>query len=254
MNAGDLPFASRGTTSALARIIRGQFDMKEHFSAELKDLLRRVLTPSPNARISLDEVFEHPWVKHQFPQRELGDLRAGTALAASPTEVAAAITEAADAVVSTDESAQSQTRVALPTPAMTGEDCEMVHDLLRHKSFTTLAFVERKSNTRFGIRGEPNDVVVALLSILKGLDVHVEQKVYFTLKATLEAEGDLLTFSLTIQSLKDHPGITVVEVRRGRGSTLRFHACYRSILSQISGRCDQSLLLKYEQPEETYDF
>lgn len=45
----------------------GVFPMDEDLSAEAQDLLLRMLTPSPKARISMEEVFHHPFV-HKYAQ------------------------------------------------------------------------------------------------------------------------------------------------------------------------------------------
>lgn len=46
----------------LERIINGKYFFKEELSNEVKDLIFKLLKVNPNDRISLDDVFNHPWI------------------------------------------------------------------------------------------------------------------------------------------------------------------------------------------------
>ena len=60
---GRSPFDSHSQYETKSKIKQGQYQFPEHLSAECKDLIRRILQNVPAIRISLREIFEHPWIK-----------------------------------------------------------------------------------------------------------------------------------------------------------------------------------------------
>lgn len=57
MVTGYLPFHASGNKQELCqKIVRGQFECPEGLSAEVTDLLHRMLTVDPAARITFDEI------------------------------------------------------------------------------------------------------------------------------------------------------------------------------------------------------
>jgi len=67
MVAGFLPFhSSAGNKQELCqRIMAGTYTAPEAMSPALKDLLSRMLTTDPDARIKFDQVWSHAWVRNQ---------------------------------------------------------------------------------------------------------------------------------------------------------------------------------------------
>lgn len=68
--AAVLPFAKRGDDRAnnlvrlqqlFPRIVAGQYQPPRRASESCKDLLKRMLTPDPNLRITTDGIMQHPW-------------------------------------------------------------------------------------------------------------------------------------------------------------------------------------------------
>jgi serine/threonine protein kinase len=66
---GEVPFRSKTRDDLKAMIIKKDifFDssnekIHSHFSGELKDLLKKMLMKKPSQRISIPEIFEHPWM------------------------------------------------------------------------------------------------------------------------------------------------------------------------------------------------
>jgi serine/threonine protein kinase len=63
MLTGTLPFQAIGASELNRRILRGQFMLPEYLSAEAADLIRQMLTLSPERRVTLDGIRAHPWLR-----------------------------------------------------------------------------------------------------------------------------------------------------------------------------------------------
>jgi serine/threonine-protein kinase SRK2 len=70
MHAAVLPFAKRGDDRAnnlvrlqqlFPRIVAGQYQPPRRASDVCRDLLKRMLTPDPNHRITAPQIMQHPW-------------------------------------------------------------------------------------------------------------------------------------------------------------------------------------------------
>jgi len=65
--AGALPFDEARLPALYEKIKTGQYHMPYHFSDPVKDLISRMLTLDPIARITVSEVLKHPWVTAGMP-------------------------------------------------------------------------------------------------------------------------------------------------------------------------------------------
>lgn len=65
--AGYLPFDDNNTTSLFAKIKTANYIMPHHFSPEVKDLISRMLTVDPVARITINQIKAHPWYNVDVP-------------------------------------------------------------------------------------------------------------------------------------------------------------------------------------------
>eukprot|EP01026_Neomeris_dumetosa_P058178 TRINITY_DN5397_c0_g1_i4.p1 TRINITY_DN5397_c0_g1~~TRINITY_DN5397_c0_g1_i4.p1 ORF type:complete len:392 (-),score=44.34 TRINITY_DN5397_c0_g1_i4:221-1396(-) len=66
ITAAALPFDEPNVQLLFRAILRGQFDIPQNFSPELKDLLKRMICVDPSSRITIAEMREHPWVKIDY--------------------------------------------------------------------------------------------------------------------------------------------------------------------------------------------
>ncbi|EDQ91153.1 uncharacterized protein MONBRDRAFT_14904, partial [Monosiga brevicollis MX1] len=62
MLTGKLPFPSHNVTTLHALILDQAYDVPDHFSPELVDLLSRILTAKPKDRICMSDLRAHPWI------------------------------------------------------------------------------------------------------------------------------------------------------------------------------------------------
>jgi calcium-dependent protein kinase len=45
-------------------IIEADYEMTESVSDEAKDLIKKMLQPNPNQRLTIPEIFAHPWMNN----------------------------------------------------------------------------------------------------------------------------------------------------------------------------------------------
>ncbi|CAG9318654.1 SNF1-like_5 [Blepharisma stoltei] len=65
--AGYLPFDENSISSLFSKIKNAKFDMPHHFSRQVKDLIKRMITADPVSRITIMQIKEHPWYKTDLP-------------------------------------------------------------------------------------------------------------------------------------------------------------------------------------------
>lgn len=69
MVCGELPFQGKDNKDKFIaeNIIKGEFnyppEVNKKLSKEIKDLIKRILQANPQTRISLNEIYEHPWMQ-----------------------------------------------------------------------------------------------------------------------------------------------------------------------------------------------
>ncbi|KAJ3261486.1 Serine/threonine-protein kinase par-1 [Boothiomyces macroporosus] len=68
MTAGTLPFDGKSMEQVHFGILRGQFDVPDHFSRELTDLLRNMFAVDPSIRIDIEKLMESGWVNKGYSQ------------------------------------------------------------------------------------------------------------------------------------------------------------------------------------------
>ncbi|KAL0720819.1 hypothetical protein Bca4012_035418 [Brassica carinata] len=71
LNAGYLPFRDSNISGLYRRIRTAQYTMPEWTSPELRSLLRRLLEPIPERRITVEEILSDPWFNHGVDPSEI---------------------------------------------------------------------------------------------------------------------------------------------------------------------------------------
>eukprot|EP01023_Acetabularia_acetabulum_P045168 TRINITY_DN4573_c0_g1_i4.p1 TRINITY_DN4573_c0_g1~~TRINITY_DN4573_c0_g1_i4.p1 ORF type:complete len:480 (+),score=72.76 TRINITY_DN4573_c0_g1_i4:131-1570(+) len=66
ITAAALPFDEPNVQLLFRSILRGQFDLPNHFSAELQDLLKQMICVDPEKRITIEQMRSHQWVKIDY--------------------------------------------------------------------------------------------------------------------------------------------------------------------------------------------
>ncbi|OMJ69520.1 hypothetical protein SteCoe_32751 [Stentor coeruleus] len=61
MVCGNLPFEDSNTTNLYKKITSGDFEIPDFLSSDFQDLIKRILTTSPESRISFKDIKKHKW-------------------------------------------------------------------------------------------------------------------------------------------------------------------------------------------------
>jgi len=67
MLCGSLPFDEDSMPNLFEKIKRSKYYIPNHLSSGAKDLINRLLQPTPINRISLSKVKKHPWFTLEIP-------------------------------------------------------------------------------------------------------------------------------------------------------------------------------------------
>ncbi|CAH8334796.1 unnamed protein product [Eruca vesicaria subsp. sativa] len=71
LNAGNLPFRDSNISGLYRKIRTAQYTIPEWTSPELRNLLRRLLEPNPERRITVEEILNDPWFNHGVDPSEV---------------------------------------------------------------------------------------------------------------------------------------------------------------------------------------
>lgn len=65
---GELPFDEENINTMFKYIKNARYNMSGAASAEAKDLINRMIQPTPYKRITISEIKDHPWFKLSVPR------------------------------------------------------------------------------------------------------------------------------------------------------------------------------------------
>ncbi|KND03181.1 CAMK/CAMKL/BRSK protein kinase [Spizellomyces punctatus DAOM BR117] len=65
---GNLPFDDENIRRLLSKVKSGMYFIPDHVSADAKDLIKRMLVVDPSKRITMKDIFRHPWFCSQTPK------------------------------------------------------------------------------------------------------------------------------------------------------------------------------------------
>lgn len=63
MCSGQMPFDEESPSVLYDKIRRADYTMPAHFSAELQDLIRKIIVTNPKARLTVSAMLQHAWVQ-----------------------------------------------------------------------------------------------------------------------------------------------------------------------------------------------
>eukprot|EP01124_Arcella_intermedia_P004658 TRINITY_DN1263_c0_g1_i1.p1 TRINITY_DN1263_c0_g1~~TRINITY_DN1263_c0_g1_i1.p1 ORF type:complete len:620 (+),score=145.11 TRINITY_DN1263_c0_g1_i1:63-1922(+) len=73
MSTASLPFDGETSIIVLKKIVKGEYTIPHHLPPDLKDLIRKMLTPDPAARITVSQIKQHPWHRLGATREDLMD-------------------------------------------------------------------------------------------------------------------------------------------------------------------------------------
>ncbi|XP_019100508.1 PREDICTED: CBL-interacting serine/threonine-protein kinase 22-like [Camelina sativa] len=76
LNAGYLPFRDPNIMGLYRKIHKAQYKLPDWTSSDLRRLLRRLLEPNPELRITVEEILKDPWFNHGVDPSEIIGIQA----------------------------------------------------------------------------------------------------------------------------------------------------------------------------------
>ncbi|KAH0454526.1 hypothetical protein IEQ34_016450 [Dendrobium chrysotoxum] len=214
--AGYLPFEDSNLMILYKKIFKADFTCPAWFSTSVKKLIKRILDPNPQTRMTMAEVIENEWFKkgYQPPSFETAEI--------SLDDVNAIFDES-------EESANLvvEQRVERPSQMNAFELISTSQGLNLGSLFEKqMGLVQRE--TRFASKLPAEEILSKIEEAAKPLGFSSEKRNY-KLKLEGEKSGRKGPLAIATQVFEVAPSLNMVEVRKARGDTLEFHKFYKNI-------------------------
>ena len=232
MLAGYLPFDEPTINGLYMKIERGEFRMARHLSDPAKDLISRMICVDPKARITIEQIIQHPWFQEGFDPRMLAKAM-GAKVEVSEEQVNSAIINTDDKTRMTGTGGGPRNAAAARATDGASDAFDLI-SRLTSGTLNPLISVQQtggvvKATTRFLLEGDLKSVVDVLES-LKGNPKGKEGT--SEVRGFANASKGLLTY-VCIVIPTCVPAWSLVELRRGRGDILEFHEFYRQVVALL---------------------
>lgn len=214
--AGYLPFEDANLMVLYKKIFKADFTCPAWFSTSVKKLIKRILDPNPQTRMTMAEVIENEWFKkgYQPPSFETAEI--------SLDDVNAVFDESeasANLVVEQREERPSQMNAFELISTSQGLNLGNLFE-------KQMGLVQRE--TRFASKLPAEEILSKIEEAAKPLGFNAEKQNY-KLKLKGEKSGRKGPLAIATEVFEVAPSLNMVEVRKARGDTLEFHKFYKNI-------------------------
>ncbi|ONK67289.1 uncharacterized protein A4U43_C06F18610 [Asparagus officinalis] len=214
--AGYLPFEDSNLMALYKKIFKAEFSCPVWFSTSAKKLIKRILDPNPQTRITISEVIENEWFKkgYQPPSFETVDVNLDDvhSIFNESGELANLVVERRDerpSVMNAFELISTSQGLNLGT--------------LFEKP---MGLVKRE--TRFTSKLPADEILSKIEQAATPLGFNVEKRNY-KLKLQGEKSGRKGHLSIATEVFEVAPSLCMVELRKAKGDTLEFHKFYKNM-------------------------
>ena len=228
--AGTMPFDEPQLGALFLVIANAKFNIPAHFSAELRDLITRILTADPKKRITTDEIREHPWFTPGY-----------VPVVSSADEFdIKAVSQAEDFVEVDVVRAETATGSELTRPA-----AMTAFDLIGSASGLDLSAMFEKGvavtsrPTRFASMSDAAEILRVLSAAAKALG-YIVPGASRNFKLRLEGHSRRGPIVALAQVFEMCPGLHMIEVRKVRGDAMEFSDWYK----RFEERCSSIILAR----------
>ncbi|XP_020600309.1 CBL-interacting protein kinase 23-like [Phalaenopsis equestris] len=214
--AGYLPFEDSNLMSLYKNIFKADFTCPTWFSTSAKKLIKRILDPNPQTRITIAEVVESEWFKKGY----------------QPPSFEAADTSLDDVNAIFNESDEPQNLVVEhreERPALMN-----AFELISTSQGLNLGTLFEKpmgivkKETRFASKAPAAEILSKIEEAAKPLGFNIEKRKY-KLKLQGEKCGRKGPLAIATEVFEVAPSLNMVELRKANGDTLEFHKFYNNI-------------------------
>ncbi|TMW99917.1 hypothetical protein EJD97_001710 [Solanum chilense] len=217
--AGYLPFEESNLVALYKKIHKAEFTCPPWFSSNAKKLIKRILDPNPQTRITITEVIENEWFKKGYcpPVFEHADV--------SLDDVNAIFDESANS-----SNLVVERREVRPAAPLTMNAFELISTSqgLNLSSLFEKQMGLVKRETRFTSRCPANEIVSKIEEAAVPLGFNVRKNNY-KIKLQGEKSGRKGHLNVATEIYEVAPSLYMVELRKAGGDTLEFHKFYKNL-------------------------
>ncbi|KAK8967900.1 CBL-interacting protein kinase 23 [Platanthera guangdongensis] len=214
--AGYLPFEDENLMSLYQKIFKADFSCPSWFSSSVKKLIKRILDPNPQTRITIEEVKESEWFKKGYwpPSFEAEDVNLD--------DVNAIFNESGETLNLVVE--QREEKPAL----MNAFELISTSQGLNLGTLFEKQMVNVKKETRFASNAPAAEILSKIEVAAKSLGFNIEKHKY---KLRLEGGkcGRKGPLAIATEVFEVAPSLNMVELRKASGDTLEFNKFYNNI-------------------------
>jgi serine/threonine protein kinase len=212
MMSGHQAFDDSNVKALFNKIERGEYRMSRHFTEGAKDLISKILIVDPTKRLTLNQIIQHPWFQEDFDP----------ALLAGQTVIDVSSTQVTQSLQTIDEPT-SPTEQAVTA----GEDAIQLSHRLMSAALTPMSrgVTSTASHRALMFRGGGDkttaDVQAALKTIAPNVTPAKSESGSVEFRTFITTSKGLITLLIEVTPTSS-PGLTLIEVKKGRGDVLDF--------------------------------
>ncbi|KAJ3679143.1 hypothetical protein LUZ60_017154 [Juncus effusus] len=229
--AGYLPFEETNLVSLYKKINKADFSCPAWFSTSVKKLIKRILDPDPQTRITIAQVIENEWFKKGYQRPSFGTVNVDLD---DVNSIFNENGEPANLVVETREERRPSLMNAFELIS-TSQGLNL--GTLFEKQMGAV-----KRETRFASRLPANEILSKIEQAATPLGFNVSKRNY-KLKLQGENPGRKGQLAIATEVFEVAPSFFMVELRKNNGDTLEFHKFYSNISTGLKD-------IMWEQPQK----
>lgn len=227
MCAGALPFDDDSENlNALFRLIqRCDYRMPREFSAQLRDLIKRILVLQ-DKRLTMDQIINHEWFRKGFDMSQIEAFRGTSKIKVTDEQIAGAVKTGS--ATGERERAAAAVKTATAFSIVSELTGGALNALLKTEKGAEAGV--RPPATRFFARADHKGTLDALSAALDGLKAKVDKG-----KSTdweLRCTAGPMQFFVMLQPTVA-PQLMMVSVRKAKGDTVKFQKLYREMVGKL---------------------
>lgn len=206
--AGYLPFQDKNMMDMYKKIFKAELKWPSWFSSDVRKLLRRILHPNPNRRISIEEIRTHPWFRIGLDAR----LFDSTTRDYVPSDMDLALNSLNSNMVECNSAAEKLTILN-------------AFDIISLSNGFDLSGIFENSNkeSKFMSTNTAMTIITKLMEVAKSLDLKVITKTGGLLNMEAAESGIKGVMSINAEIFQITPNYHLVEIKKINGDILEYH-------------------------------
>lgn len=206
--AGYLPFQDKNMMDMYKKICKAELKWPSWFSSDVRKLLRRILHPNPNRRISIEEIRTHPWFRIGLDAR----LFDSTTRDYVPSDMDLALNSLNSNMVECNSAAEKLTILN-------------AFDIISLSNGFDLSGIFENSNkeSKFMSTNTAMTIITKLMEVAKSLDLKVITKTGGLLNMEAAESGIKGVMSINAEIFQITPNYHLVEIKKINGDILEYH-------------------------------